>query len=179
MRLIGDKVDLRPIEEEDLPQLIRWGQNRELQHFMDGEYPKDSGEAHQWLREANTDRQTKLLAIVTKDGRLIGDIELVHIGWRRRECELRIRIGKEEDRNQGHGADAITTLLVHAFSSLHLDRVYLRVYSFNERAIRCYAKCGFRKEGRLRRQADREHEIILMEVLRSEFLPSTSTSPAV
>ena len=25
MRLIGKKVDLRPIQEEDLPELIRWG----------------------------------------------------------------------------------------------------------------------------------------------------------
>lgn len=178
MRLIGKKVDLRPIQEEDLPELIRWGRNRELQHFMDGEYPKDLGEAHQWLRQAEADRQTKLLAIVTKEDRLIGDIELVHISWRRRECELRIRIGEEEDRNRGHGADAIRTLLLYAFSSLHLERVYLLVYSFNKRAIRCYTKCGFRKEGRLRRQNDREHEIILMEVLRSQCLPS-SANPAV
>ncbi|NLN16626.1 MAG: GNAT family N-acetyltransferase [Firmicutes bacterium] len=179
MRLIGEKVDLRPIQEEDLPELIRWGQNRQLQYLMDGEYPQDLGEAHRWLREARADRGTKLLAIVTKDDRLIGEIELVHISWRRRECELRIRIGKEEDRNQGHGTDAIMTMLLYAFSSLHLERVYLRVYSFNKRAIRCYTKCGFRKEGRLRRPNDREHEIILMEVLRSECLPSRSTSPAV
>ena len=28
MRLIGKKVDLCPIQEEDLPELIRWGRNR-------------------------------------------------------------------------------------------------------------------------------------------------------
>ena len=151
MRLIGKKVDLRPIQEEDLPELIRWGRNRELQHFMDGEYPKDLGGAHQWLRQAEADRQTKLLAIVTKEDRLIGDIELVHISWRRRECELRIRIGEGGSQSGSWGRchkDAVVICFFQSSSRASLPSGL----QLQQEAIRCYTKCGFRKEGRLRRQ---------------------------
>ncbi|MBC8249877.1 MAG: GNAT family N-acetyltransferase, partial [Anaerolineales bacterium] len=46
------------------------------------------------------------------------------------------------------------------------------VHDFNPRAIRCYEKCGFRHEGRLReaRFSDgRYHDELMMGILREEF----------
>ena len=51
--------------------------------------------------------------------------------------------------DQGFGTDAVRTLVEYAFRSMRLSRVYLRVFTSNVRAIRCYEKVGFRKEGRL------------------------------
>ena len=74
----------------------------------------------------------------------IGDLELDHISWRRSEAELRIRIGEKEYWNKGYGTDAVRALLDLARNNLGLRHIYLRVYRFNHRAIRCYEKCGFR-----------------------------------
>jgi len=41
----------------------------------------------------------------------------------------------------------LTLVLGYAFDVLHLHRVDLRMLAFNERAIACYEKCGFVKEG--------------------------------
>ncbi|MCL6614902.1 MAG: GNAT family N-acetyltransferase, partial [Firmicutes bacterium] len=108
----------------------------------------------------------RLFAIEDDEGRLIGDLELDHISWRRREAELRIRIGEKERWNEGYGTDAVRTLLALAFGRMKLRRVYLKVYRFNRRAIRCYEKSGFRKEGILRRRdgAAGWKDIILMSV---------------
>ena len=34
-----------------------------------------------------------------------------------------------------------------AFDKMNLHRVWLNVYDFNARGIRCYEKCGFEREG--------------------------------
>ncbi len=63
-------------------------------------------------------------------------------------------------------------LLQHGFDTLNLNRVYLRVYANNLRAIRCYEKTGFVLEGRMRQAQYQNGEyldILLMSVLRSEW----------
>lgn len=93
---------------------------------------------------------------------LIGEIELIDI--RRSEgCgELRICIWREELRGQGIGSDAIRLLLDYARMYLRLRLVYLRVYTGNMRAIRCYQRCGFVREGLLRPSARLPETILLM-----------------
>jgi len=60
----------------------------------------------------------------------------------------------------------------HVFKRFRLHKIYLRVLWYNTAAIRCYERCGFRKEGRLREEMCVEgvwHDLIYMGVLRSEF----------
>ena len=72
----------------------------------------------------------------------------------------------------GYGSEAIKLLLEFAFNQLNLNRIEIRVFSFNEQGIRCYKKCGFIEEGCLRQAVyiDGEyHDIIILSVLREEF----------
>ncbi len=50
-------------------------------------------------------------------------------------------------RGRGLGTAATHLVLAYAFDVLALHRVELRVLTFNERAIACYEKCGFVREG--------------------------------
>ncbi|MDI6871614.1 MAG: GNAT family N-acetyltransferase [Bacillota bacterium] len=167
----GDLVVLRPLERGDFPAVVRWSEDPELSSLVDGGVPETMEECEEWYHKAKSDRYHQIMAIVTKDGRLIGDIELNHITWRNGHAEMRIRIGEKEYWNRGFGTDAVLTLMRYVFTRLHLNRLYLRVYSLNHRAIACYEKCGFKKEGILRRtdEAGQRREIILMRVLREEF----------
>jgi RimJ/RimL family protein N-acetyltransferase len=56
------------------------------------------------------------------------------------------------------------------------ERIYLKVYRFNRRAIRCYQKNGFKAVGILRRNQRDWKEIILMELTQSAYrkLPGDS-----
>jgi RimJ/RimL family protein N-acetyltransferase len=63
-------------------------------------------------------------------------------------------------------------LLRHGFETLNLNRIFLRVYSHNPRAIHVYQKVGFVEEGILR-QAHFHNgdykDVHIMSVLRSEW----------
>lgn len=168
----GDKVCIRPIEPGDLPAILKWNNDAEVGEFLDGESPRTLEKCREWFSRNSANRHAKAYVFCTRDGCLLGDIEIINISWRSGDGELRIRIGEKQFWNQGYGTDAVMTLLRHAFFDLGLTRVYLRVYSHNHRAIRVYSKCGFRKEGLLRQKQKREgwSDIILMRILRSEFL---------
>jgi RimJ/RimL family protein N-acetyltransferase len=64
-------------------------------------------------------------------------------------------------------------MLQHGFDTLNLNRIFLRVYSNNLRAIRCYEKAGFVQEGCMRQahyQDGNYLDILLMSVLHSEWV---------
>ena len=67
-----------------------------------------------------------------------------------------------------------------AFVELGLNRVELAVRADNRRALRSYARRGFRVEGR-RRQAMRQnghfHDMVLMSMLRDEYLRESAGTP--
>jgi RimJ/RimL family protein N-acetyltransferase len=55
-----------------------------------------------------------------------------------------------EQRGMGIGLALIRWLVDLSFSELGLNRLELVVFSFNDRARRCYEAAGFREEGRAR-----------------------------
>ena len=81
-------------------------------------------------------------------------------------------IGDKNYWSQGYGTDAVRTLVNLGFGQINLDKVFLRVFEFNTRAIRCYEKVGFVVEGRLRRQHYHEGRYYaewIMGLLREEW----------
>ncbi len=96
-----------------------------------------------------------------------------NIDWKNRSAELLgIFTGEKEYWGQGYGSDAINALLRFAFREMNLHRIYLHVHDYNERAIRCYEKCGFQLEGRQREALFRDgryHDVLLMSILREGF----------
>ncbi len=66
----------------------------------------------------------------------------------------------------------MTLLLRHGFATLNLNRIYLRVYAENKRAIRTYEKAGFVHEGRMRQgvyKHGKYFDVLFMSVLREEW----------
>ena len=82
MIIRGEKVNLRPVEPADLERMVAWSQDPELAEYTEGNYPCSMEEAASWLKRVRSDRHNKRWSIVTKQGLLIGDIELDQIAWR-------------------------------------------------------------------------------------------------
>ena len=63
-------------------------------------------------------------------------------------------------------------LLNYGFNTLNLNAINLGVFSFNEVAINCYKKVGFKEIG-IQRQAGfcsgKRSDVILMDILKEEF----------
>lgn len=174
--IVGDNVALRHFTEQDIPALLRWGTDPELNRLLEGDYPSSKDAYVDWLRQLKSDRHRQAFAIQLADGRFIGDIELDHIAWRSGDAELRIRIGEPDCHGRGYGTEALRLLLEYAFENLNLRRIYLRVFQFNRRAIASYRKVGFKKEGALVRTTAGgvPTRVILMRVFHHEFLSASN-----
>ena len=145
--------------------MVRWNNDPEVEYFVDCDLPKSLPECEIWFRVNVPSRDYRLLAIEEAGGRIIGDLELDHISWRSGEAELRIRIGEKDYWNKGYGTEAVRRLLDMAFAAMGLRRIHLKVYRFNRRAISCYEKNGFRKEGYLHRRTGADwKDILLMSI---------------
>ncbi len=105
-------------------------------------------------------------AIETLDGKHIGNCVCFDINNTKDEAEIGIMIGDRGYWNRGYGADAVNAVLSYAFGKMNLKRVHLKTLSSNERAQKCFGKCGFTPYGHLVQDGSR---FILMELHRDQW----------
>ncbi|MGI6574600.1 MAG: GNAT family N-acetyltransferase [bacterium] len=167
----NSKVNLRPFTNDDLAKVAVWSEDTELASFLGLKLPGEEVDYYQRCQMLLCKRNSRLYALETVNHEFIGEAELNQITWRRKEAELHICIGDRNYWDQGYGTEAVLALLEIAFHELGLNWIYLRVYRHNQRAIRCYEKCGFHKEAILKNrfQLGKAYDIILMKVNVAEF----------
>ena len=174
--IYGKRVRLRGAERSDLEKFVEWINDPEVTAGLTLSLPMSSVDEEKWFEDAMQRPQAeKPLVIDMKDGTdwsLIGNSSFFDFNWMARSAEVGIMIGEKTLWNQGYGTEAMTLLQRHGFGTLNLNRIYLRVYADNKRAIRTYEKAGFVHEGRMR-QAVYKHgkydDVLFMSVLSEEW----------
>ncbi len=165
----GDKVRLRPKRLSDAVEDYAWRTDSELSS-LDATQPLTLP-FEEYLRRYAAEiyilgDSSLNFAIETKESKHIGNCACFAIGKVKGEAELGIIIGDRTYWDQGYGVDAINTLLHYLFSEMNLDRVHLKTLDWNDRAQRCFQKCGFSPCGRLIKDG---YNFILMEIPRYQF----------
>ena len=141
------KAILRPHLERDRESFVAAERDPEFYRMLGSEVPieltrveeaevwfrKKSGPVHCWAIEA--------------DARCIGSIWIHSIEPLNRRGRLAIEIFNRDYRGRGIGMEATAAVVRVAFEQIRLHRLDLRVLTVNERAIRCYERCGFKREG--------------------------------
>jgi diamine N-acetyltransferase len=170
--LEGERVRLRPMDEGDLPNFVEWFSDDEVTRWL-AQAPQSPSleEELEWYHRQRSNPETLLWAIEMQDGRMVGSTEL-RLEPERQKAELGIVIGEKSEWSGGLGTDTVRLILQYAFEELELNRVELTTDEENARAIRCYEKVGFVREG-LKRQDrvvdGRFGNTVLMAVLREEW----------
>ena len=176
--LKGERITLRAVERDDLPRLLAFNNDIDVELAGGGDPPWPQSFAR---LAADFDRDTAgggrdgnkdgvHFAIATGD-EIIGICALFGVDPVGRTAELGIAIGDKAYWGQGYGREAVGLLVDYAFRLLNLRRVFLRVHGRNDRAIRAYRACGFVEEGRMRRHVwsnGNYDDLVLMGVLRDE-----------
>ncbi len=177
-RLSGWKVWLRPIEPRDLDRLWQLRRDRELGLLVGNldvptlEQWRRIYSRNPWEHGGDPNDLASFVIALPPDDLAIGMIGLRWSALPHHAAELSMWLGKPY-WNKGYGTDAIRTLLDYAFRELGLHKVFLRVLVTNARAIRCYEKCGFKREGLHRQELyvnGEWHDLLYMGVLASEYL---------
>lgn len=107
--------------------------------------------------------------------RAIGRCLLFNVDRVNRSAMAGIFIGEKDCWNKGCGGEALELLLDYGFNLLNLNSVMLGAFAYNERAISCYRRIGFKEIGR-RREAriigGRKYDVVMMDMLAPEFQAS-------
>ena len=125
------------------------GHHEEIQRMYGVALPRTAAmtepEAEGWFRSLGADGSIEW--VIEADSRLAGTTRL-HGFEAQTSAKYAIGLFQASRLGQGLGTEVTTLVVGYAFDELGLERVHLDVLEFNERAIRCYSKVGFRVVGR-------------------------------
>jgi UDP-4-amino-4,6-dideoxy-N-acetyl-beta-L-altrosamine N-acetyltransferase len=173
--LIGKRIQLRAIEAEDLPLLVKWRNDPNVYKYFFEHEPLSLVMQRRWFESLLQKSDEKLWIIETiRERKAMGTIGLVHIDLRNRKAEIgRILIYDEEYRLGGYGSEAECLVLLYAFEHLGLHRLYCEVFADNERGIQIHKRFGFKEEGKFREYVFKDgkyRDVIYLALLKSEYL---------
>lgn len=171
-KLIGDRIYLAPRNIEDAELYAKWLNDFNTTDYTGRSYGIVTYEAEREYLE-NPKEDAYGFGIVTLDNdKLIGTVSLEKVDLVNRAATLGIFIGDEEYRGNGYGTEAIRLILDFAFNYVNLNNVKLDLMAFNDRAYKCYLKCGFKEYGRRRKCKyinGKYYDTICMDILAEEF----------
>ena len=171
-KLVGENVYLSPRSVEDAEQYAEW-----LNDFETTDYTGRSGqiltvESEREYLENNINAEAVFAIVKSEDDKMIGSAGIESIDHLNRIGTLGIFIGDKESRNKGYGTEVVNMLLEYGFKYLNLNNIKLDLMEFNERALACYKKCGFKEYGRRRKCRfinGKYYDSIEMDIIAEEF----------
>ena len=172
-KFIGDRLYLSPMNPNDVEKYVEWISSPIVSDGM-GNTSNILTESldKEFIEKALKNGDKCFAIILLKNDELIGNCSIYRENDNARVAELGIFIGDEKFRNNGYGQESLNLLLDYGFNYLNLNSVYLNVFSFNDVAINCYKKIGFKEAGRLRENYflnGKYYDVIYMDILKREF----------
>ena len=175
-RMLGERIMLREFEQNDLGEMRKWITDPDSTRYLSDTFvvpqtwEQTAGFLDALLSGSKPGVHLVIADIMTGD--YLGQCDLMNVTDYSRKAELAIVLGPEHQGN-GYGGEAIELLLELAFCHLNLNRVHLRVSSQNARALACYERAGFAREGVLRQDSfsgGEYRDTVIMGILRDEWL---------
>ena len=148
--LTGPRVVLRAPRASDLAARQELGWHRQIERGYGASRQDASAtpdDARQWFRYVTEELPAETSWVIEVEGALAGVANLHHLSEPDRNAMFAIGMLSPTFIGSGLGVESSRLVLTHAFTSLGLHRLWLRVLSDNTRAIRCYESCGFVYEG--------------------------------
>ena len=175
--LVGENIYLRAVERDDLKLIHKWKNDPDIMR-LDSFSPEhmisfDALEKQYDSVIKGKEAGRKVFAIVPNGEEVpVGIISFRDWHGKSQTVEVGLGIGEAEARGNGYGTEAMNILLKFLFEELNMHRVEVCVLAQNANAIKCFEKCGFVKEGRIREPVFFDgsfHDIIIMGILKNEF----------
>lgn len=146
-------VNLRAIEKNDLPQLMKWRNKPEFRKYFRETSEINIAKQHRWFDMINDVNSIhKMFAIVDfKTNELIGACGLCYIDWVNRSADFSIYIGHNDTYIDNKYAVEAAELMIHyGFSILNLHRLWAEIYSIDEAKKSFFDNVNFTLDGELR-----------------------------
>ncbi len=169
----GKNLYLSPINLEDAEKFCEWMSDNDVTDGINATRDVFTLKDEINYLEEFSKNNDIIFGIVRKENdELIGSCSFTHVDYMTQCAELGIIIGDPDSRGKGYGQEVVKMLLEYGFNTLNFHSIYLTVYTFNEDAIACYKKVGFKEIGK-RREAGyingKRCDILYMDILKEEY----------
>jgi len=166
----GDGIDLRTIEDEDVPFLQTGINHPAVRRYAGGDVPYNRPRYEdEWFDRISSGEVVHLL--VCDGDERVGDVSLAPIDDRRGWANLGYWIHPDH-QGEGYATAAARLILSHGFDELRLHRISAAIVAPNGASQRVVEKLGFVHEGTKRDDAFHDGEHVDREMyalLREEW----------
>jgi ribosomal-protein-alanine N-acetyltransferase len=172
--LIGERVQLRPIREADLPEFISAHQDiRNRGAFFPLGVVSEPALRRQFAETGFWGRDEGTLLICHED-EIVGHIEFFPPVSYWDAFELSYQLHDERHAGQGYTTESVQLLVDFLTATKKQHRIHLAIVPGNEASVRVAEKCGFVLEGTVRGaffNGGRNHDVLLYSLLRTDPRP--------
>lgn len=173
--LRGERVALRAIEREDLPQLLEWRNRPEFRRYFREYRELSLAQQETWFQNTVlNDSRTVMFSILDAETKhVLGACGLCYIDWVNKSADFSLYIGAGglyiDDK---YAPDAGRVMAQYGFDELGLHRLWSEIYEFDEAKKRLFATLGFKLDGRHRQTHWAEgswHDSLFYGLLQGEL----------
>jgi RimJ/RimL family protein N-acetyltransferase len=174
--LRGESVWLRAATKADFMEEAAGISDADTGHYLGLKHPVSAEGGEQFAQHILAQQGQTIWAFaicLLGDDKRIGTVNLRNLDRENGSAELAIVISDKSLQGQGLGTDALNCLVDFGFGELRLERIYLHVFDYNQRAQRSYLKAGFQTDAVLRRARfhhGQHHDVHVMSILRDDWL---------
>lgn len=151
--LYGKQIFLRQIELTDCnDNYVRWLNDSEVNQYLETKwYEQNIVTIKEFVESLRNSSHSVLFAIICKE-KHIGNIKIGPIHPRYNHADISYFIGEKEYWHRGIATEAIELICDYGFKDLNLNRIEAGAYECAIGSWRALEKCGFKREGVLRKQ---------------------------
>lgn len=170
--LSGKAVKIRPLEIEDLDQIYDWYNDQDFGYWVCGNWPMATLLRREEIERKFYEEDENRYAITDHQDNLIGTIGFDQVNIPAQSARLYIGIGDPQYWGKGYGFDSLDLFISYLFKQWNFRRLTVETWQENTRALGCYEKLGFVKEGQLREAYyidGRYYDAIILGLLKPDY----------
>lgn len=144
------KVNLRPLEPDDIELLYRWENSMEIWEVSNTKTPFSKYILAQYIAESGKDIYTTKqlrLVIENENHEAVGAIDLFDFEPYHLRAGVGILIHDTNHRKRGYAGNALMALSNYALNILGLKQLYANISSDNTKSIQLFTQAGFLQTG--------------------------------
>lgn len=167
------RVSLVPLENIHSEYIVKWRNDPQISRLLFSSNSITMQSHSSWLEKyKSSDNRKEFVIYIIQKNIPIGTIGISAIDNENRKAEYGIIIGEAEYTGKGYAKEASQLILKYAFEKLNLNKVFLKVFEDNTRAICMYKTLGFGVDGILRQDILKDgvyRNVIEMSILKEEW----------
>ncbi len=173
--LIGNKVELRPVEPSDLDTLLLWENERTNWEMSGTIVPFSRDLMERYIQNSNLSiyqtGQLRLIIQARASGEAVGTLDLFDFDPFHKRVGVGVLVAMPEHRRSGLAGESLELLKSYCFEHLDINQLYCNILTDNKASLKLFEKVGFQLAGCKKQWVRRGKQFLdeyLLQLIRSD-----------